>query len=77
MYDSNVSANVLNNDLLKISKWAYEWKVSFNPDLNKKEVIFYRKYHPDYGDIIYDQPNNKSFTQKNWKNSIQCYPSNY
>ena len=77
VYDSNVSANVLNNDLQKISNWAYEWKVSFNPDLNKKEVIFYRKYHPDYGDIIYDQPNNKSFTQKNWKNSIQCYPSNY
>ena len=138
--DSNISAYELNNDMQKISEWAYKWKMSFNPDLNKQaqEVIFSRKLkksshpkiffnnapvfcanwqkhlgmyldetlnfnlhikekmskalkgigiikklsrnlprhslvtiyksfvrpHLDYGDIIYDQPNNESFTQK-------------
>ena len=31
--DVNVSVVQLNNDLLKISKWAYQWKMSFNPDV--------------------------------------------
>ena len=45
VHDSNISANELNNDLQKISEWAYKWKMSFNPDLNKQaqEVIFSRK----------------------------------
>ena len=40
--DMNLSANVLNNDLLKINNWAYQWKMSFNPDPFKQaqEVIF-------------------------------------
>ena len=35
----------LNNDLKKINKWAFQWKMSFNPDPNKQaqEVIFSRK----------------------------------
>ena len=43
--DSNISAYELNNDMQKISEWAYKWKMSFNPDLNKQaqEVIFSRK----------------------------------
>ena len=28
-------ANVLNNDLLKISNWTYQWKMSFNSDPSK------------------------------------------
>ena len=45
VYDKNTSANELNNDLRKISNWAYQWKMSFNPDtLNQaQEVIFSRK----------------------------------
>ena len=45
--DVNVSVMQLNNDLLKISKWAYQWKMSFNPDVSKQaqEVIFSRKSH--------------------------------
>ena len=41
----NISANELNNDMQKISEWAYEWKMSFNPDLDKQaqEMIFSRK----------------------------------
>ena len=43
--DKNESANVLNNDLLLIFKWAYDWKMLFNPDPKKpaQEVIFSRK----------------------------------
>ena len=41
----NESANDLNIDLEKISQWAYQWKMQFNPDPNKQanEVIFSRK----------------------------------
>ena len=40
--ESSISANELNEDLQKISEWAYKWKMSFNPDLNKQaqRVIF-------------------------------------
>ena len=129
--DVNVSVMQLNNDLLKISKWAYQWKMSFNPGVSKQsqEVIFlvkatknvpvkrcsiqkhlgiyldeklnfnhhvkekifkankgigvikklsntlprdalltiYKSFvrpHLDYGDIIYDQPQNESFCNK-------------
>ena len=43
--DKNESADVLNNDLLLISKWTYDWKMLFNPDPKKpvQEVIFSRK----------------------------------
>ena len=43
--DKNESANILNIDLLSISKWAYNWKMLFNPDPSKpaQEVLFSRK----------------------------------
>ena len=28
----NTSASKLNSDLLKMQDWAYQWKMSFNPD---------------------------------------------
>ena len=35
----------LNNDLKKIGEWAFQWKMSFNPDPSKQaqELIFCRK----------------------------------
>ena len=44
--DINTSAAHLNNDLMKISNWAFQWKMSFNPDPSKQaqEVIFSRKH---------------------------------
>ena len=44
-HDITTSANELNNDLKKISDWAFQWKMSFNPDPSKQaqEVIFSRK----------------------------------
>ena len=43
--DKNENANVLSNDLILISRWAYNWKMLFNPDPNKtaQELIFSRK----------------------------------
>ena len=37
-----ISTNELNHDLKVISQWAYQWKMNFNPDLNKQatELLF-------------------------------------
>ena len=45
VHNANTTAKELNNDLVKISRWAYQWKMSFNPDPSKQaqEVIFSRK----------------------------------
>ena len=43
--DKNESGNILNNNLLSISRWAYKWKMLFNLDPKKpaQEVLFSRK----------------------------------
>ena len=68
VFDTNLSALKLNNDLLKIQHWAYQWKMSFNPDPSKQaqEVIFSRKNnklcHPD---LIFNQTKvNRTSSQK-------------
>ena len=45
IHDINISAGELNEDLKKISEWAFQWKMIFNPDATKQaqEVIFSRK----------------------------------
>ena len=45
IHDSSTTRNELNDDLVKISNWAYQWKISFNPDPNKQaqEVIFSKR----------------------------------
>ena len=49
------SAGDLTNDLDTISKWAYNWKMSFNPDPKKpaQEVLFSRKNSNITHPIIY------------------------
>ena len=32
IHNANTTAKELNNDLVKINRWAYQWKMSFNPD---------------------------------------------
>ena len=57
VHDSNISANELNNDLQKISEWAYKWKMPFNPNLNKQaqDVIFSRKLNkPSHPKIVFN-----------------------
>ena len=43
VYNIDVSVKELNSDLEKISKWAFKWKMQFNPNPNKQtnEVIFF------------------------------------
>ena len=45
IHDVDASANELNNDLYQINKWAFQWKMSFNPDPSKhaQEIILSRK----------------------------------
>ena len=48
VHDSRASSVSLHNDcndLLKISQWAYQWKMIFNPDTSKQAqvVVFSRK----------------------------------
>ena len=45
MHKIKKARNDLNKDLTKIPKWAFQWKMSFDPDISKQahEVIFPRK----------------------------------
>ena len=45
VHDIDTSVNDLNHDLEKISEWTFQWKMRFNPDLNKQiqEIIFNMK----------------------------------
>ena len=45
VHDPNISAEDLNHDLRLISQWAFQWKMSFNPDPTKpaEEIVFSRK----------------------------------
>ena len=57
VYDEQVSANILNADLTFIEKWAYQWKMQFNPDKNKQvtQVIFsHRKSKPIHPPLIFN-----------------------
>ena len=57
------SASHLNSDLSKISNWAFQWKMSFNPDPSKRaqEVIFSHKIQKTCHPSIYF--NNKPVKQ--------------
>ena len=45
IHDTEISLNNLSKDLERISNWATQWKMNFNPDNTKQaqEVIFIRK----------------------------------
>ena len=45
VYNPLLSTEIMNKDLIKISKWADQWKMSFNSDITKQaqEVIFSQK----------------------------------
>ena len=40
-----ISASELNDDLQLVNNWAYQWKLSFNPEPNKHavEVVFQKE----------------------------------
>ena len=45
IHDSAASTSFLDDDLLNVSRWAYQWKMTFNPDASKlpQEIVFSRK----------------------------------
>ena len=71
--NKNNSVSQLNNDLSKVSDWAYIWKMSFNPDPSKaaQEPIFLRKYtKKDHLDIYF---NDVAVTQATVQRHIGMY----
>ena len=45
IHDTVITTLELNSDIFRIKQWAFQWKMSFNPDPNKQaqEVIFSKK----------------------------------
>ena len=45
IFDKVLSVKNLNDDLNRIKKWAFQWKINFNTDPNKQaqEILFSRK----------------------------------
>ena len=55
--DPAMCQQVLKKDLDTITKWAYQWKMKFNPDITKQalEVIFSQKRNkPDHPPINFN-----------------------
>ena len=55
VHDSAASTAFLSDDLLKISRWAYQWKMIFNPDASKqaREIVFSRKANASNHETVY------------------------
>ena len=53
--DQNTSAIELNHDLKLISQWAYQWKMSFNPDPTKQAVQVQTVNHHKHLGLILDK----------------------
>ena len=55
VHDPTLSAEILNDELSRISEWAHRWKKVFNPDTTKQaqEVIFSRKNTKNDHPILY------------------------
>ena len=55
---------MLNNYLVEISRWAYQWKIRFTPEHSKQaqEVIFRRKTNKEYHPPLAFSNNNVSET---------------
>ena len=55
--DINTSATHLNNELRKMSNWAFQWKMSFNPDPSKqtpknKSSLYLLQQQPNRASLI-------------------------
>ena len=70
--DENETANALNNDLSLNAKWAFNWKMIFNPDPHQpaQEVLFSRKkkvsVHPVISLKVSYQKHLGLFLDENW-----------
>ena len=68
VHDISLSLLQLNDDLIKISNWAYQWKMSFNPEVTTQdqEVVFSRKSQKVTHPTVYfnNSPVTRSSSQK-------------
>ena len=67
VYNVQRSFEDLSNDLCAIEKWAYQWKMSFNPDVRKQatEVVFSRKKSPaDHALLVFNNSNIKTVSHQ-------------
>ena len=73
VHDVDLSAKQLNDDLNKISEWAFQWKMAFNPDLSKQaqEIVFSRKSHKISRPKV--NFNNSTFVQSIYQKHLGLY----
>ena len=53
-----ISVNELNHNLKVINQWAYQWKMNFNPDLNKqatKLLFSFKKNSPNHPSLFFNE----------------------
>ena len=55
VHDSAAASTFFNDDLLKISRWAYQWKMIFNPGASKQaqEIVFSRNANASNHETVY------------------------
>ena len=73
VHDINQSGINLNDDLEKVSNWAFQWKMSFNPDINKQAqgVIFSRRLPKSNSPSL--TLNGTSITQSEIQNHLEMF----
>ena len=57
VYNVNTSTEEVNNGLVKINKWAFQWEMSFNPDpIKQAQVLFTVKISKkDHFPLVFEQ----------------------
>lgn len=68
VYNVNTLTDEVNNDLVKINKWTYQLKMSFNPDPIKQAHVLYtgkisKKDHPHW---FLNNNVSEANSQKSW-----------
>ena len=73
VHDPAASSACLNDDLLKISRWVYQWKMIFNPDASKQaqEIVFSRKANASNHEAVYF--NNVTVIRENIQKHLGCF----
>ena len=73
VHDSAASLAFLNDDLLKISRWAYQWKMMFNPDTLKQaqKMVFSGKTNASNHKTVYF--NNVPMIRENIQNHLSLF----
>ena len=68
-----ISSLQLNDDLILVSNWAYQWKMSFNPKVTKQaqEVVFSRKSQKVTHPTVYF--NNSTVTQSSSQKHLSIH----